>query len=54
MKRESILEELSFLKGNLLVLLTSYVIFGFTSSLFSPFRSLYIRELGPRPSSWAS
>jgi MFS family permease len=39
-------EELGFLKGNLLVLIISYMFFGLTSSLFSPFRSLYIRELG--------
>ena len=42
-------EEFSFLRGNLLVLLTSYVIFGFTTGLFNPFRSLYIRELGASP-----
>ena len=39
-------EELGFLKGNIRVLIVSYMLFGFTSSLFSPFRSLYIRELG--------
>jgi MFS family permease len=42
-------EEFGFLRGNLLVLITSYVVFGFTSSLFTPFRSLYIRELGASP-----
>ena len=39
-------EELGFLKGNIRVLIVSYMLFGLTSSLFSPFRSLYIRELG--------
>ena len=42
-------DEFSFLRGNLLVLITSYVIFGFTTGLFNPFRSLYIRELGASP-----
>lgn len=31
------------------MLITSYVIFGFTTGLFNPFRSLYIRELGASP-----
>jgi len=48
-KRESILEELSFLKGNLLVLVASYTVFGLVSGLYEPFRSLYIRELGASP-----
>jgi MFS family permease len=47
--KESISREFGFLRGNLLVLISSYVIFGFTSSLFTPFRSLYIRELGASP-----
>ena len=42
-------EELGFLRGNLLVLMASYMVFGFTSGLFSPFRSPYIRELGASP-----
>ncbi len=42
-------EELGFLRGNLLVLMASYMVFGFTSGLFSPFKSLYIRELGASP-----
>ncbi|MCW4013986.1 MAG: MFS transporter [Candidatus Bathyarchaeota archaeon] len=42
-------EELGFLRGNLLVLIASYMLFGFTNSLYSPFRSLYIRELGATP-----
>ncbi|MFH2110520.1 MAG: MFS transporter [Candidatus Bathyarchaeota archaeon] len=42
-------DEFGFLRGNLLVLITSYVIFGFTTGLFNPFRSLYIRELGASP-----
>jgi MFS family permease len=42
-------EELGFLRGNLLVLMASYMVFGFTSGLFGPFRSLYIRELGASP-----
>jgi MFS family permease len=42
-------EELGFLRGNLLVLMASYVVFGFTSGLFGPFRSPYIRELGASP-----
>ena len=42
-------EELGFLRGNLLVLIASYMLFGLTSSLFTPFRSLYIRELGATP-----
>lgn len=42
-------EELSFLRGNLLVLMVSYMVFGLTSGLFGPFRSLYIRELGASP-----
>ena len=42
-------EELGFLRGNLLVLMVSYMVFGFTSGLFGPFRSLYIRELGASP-----
>ncbi len=33
-------EELGFLRGNLLVLIVSYMVFGFTSGLFGPFRSL--------------
>ena len=39
-------DELGFLKGNIRVLIVSYMFFGLISSLFSPFRSLYIRELG--------
>lgn len=42
-------EELGFLRGNLLVLMVSYMVFGFTSGLFGPFRSPYIRELGASP-----
>ena len=42
-------EELGFLRGNLLVLMASYMVFGFTSGLFGPFRSPYIRELGASP-----
>jgi MFS family permease len=49
MKREPILRELSFLKGNLLVLLASYTVFGLVSGLYEPFRSLYIRDLGASP-----
>ncbi len=42
-------EELGFLRGNLLVLMVSYMVFGFASGLFGPFRSPYIRELGASP-----
>lgn len=42
-------DEFRFLRGNLLVLLISYIIFGFMTALFNPFRSLYIRELGASP-----
>ena len=42
-------EELGFLRGNLLVLIVTYMVFGLTSSMFTPFRSLYIRELGATP-----
>ena len=42
-------EELGFLRGNLLVLIASYMLFGLTNSLYTPFRSLYIRELGATP-----
>ncbi len=42
-------KELGFLRGNLLVLIASYMLFGLTSSLYTPFRSLYIRELGATP-----
>jgi len=42
-------EELGFLRGNLLVLMVSYMVFGFTSGLFGPFRSPYIRALGVSP-----
>ena len=49
MKRESVLGELSFLRGNLLVLVASYMVFGVVSGLYEPFRSLYIRELGASP-----
>ena len=42
-------EELEFLRGNLLVLMASYMVFGFTSGLFGPFRSPYIREMGASP-----
>ena len=42
-------EELQFLRGNLLVLMVSYMVFGFTSGLFRPFRSPYIREMGASP-----
>ncbi len=42
-------EELGFLRGNLLVLMASYMVFGFTSGLFGPFRSPYIRGLGASP-----
>lgn len=47
-------EELGFLRGNLLVLMVSYMVFGFASGLFGPFRSPYIRELGASPWSWGS
>ena len=43
---QRIREELVFLKGNIRVLIVSYMFFGLISSMFSPFRSLYIRELG--------
>jgi len=33
-------EELGFLRGNLLVLMVSYMVFGFTSGLMGPLRSL--------------
>ena len=49
MKRDSILGELSFLRGNLLVLVASYTVFGVVSGLIEPFRSPYIRELGASP-----
>ena len=42
-------EELGFLRGNLLVLMVSYMVFGFSSGLFGPFRSPYIRALGVSP-----
>jgi len=42
-------EELGFLRGNLLVLIASYMLFGLTNSLYTPFRSPYIRELGATP-----
>lgn len=42
-------QELGFIKGNLLVLVSSNVLFGFTSAMWMPFRSLYIRELGASP-----
>ena len=42
-------EELDFLRGNLLVLIASYMLFGLTNSLYTPFRSPYIRELGATP-----
>jgi len=46
---ESIRRELGFLRGNLLVLVASYTVFGLGSGLYEPFRSLYIRELGASP-----
>jgi len=42
-------KELSFIRGNLLVLIVSYTFFRFTHSLHSPFQSLYIRALGATP-----
>jgi MFS family permease len=46
---ESIRREFGFLRGNLLVLVASYTVFGLVSGLYEPFRSLYIRELGASP-----
>jgi MFS family permease len=41
--------EFAFVRGNLLFLILSYVVFRFASSLHSSFSSLYIRELGATP-----
>lgn len=39
----------SFIGGNLIVLIVSYMMFHFLGYLYSPFESLYIRELGASP-----
>jgi len=43
-------EELSFIRGNLLVLLVTWSIFNFIFSMEFPYFSLYVRELGASPS----
>ncbi len=42
-------DEFAFVRGNLLVLIVSYILGRFSYSLYSPFHSLYIRELGTSP-----
>ncbi len=42
-------EEFSFVRGNLLVLIVSWMFFRSSFSLVHPFESLYIRELGASP-----
>ena len=39
-------DEFGFIRGNVLVLLVSYMFSGLASGLYSSFRSLYIRDLG--------
>ena len=41
--------EFAFMRGNLLVLIVSWMFFNFAYSLVFPFESLYIRELGASP-----
>jgi MFS family permease len=41
-----LMEEFVFLKGNYLIIILSYVLSGFSSGLWSPFRSNYIEALG--------
>ena len=42
-------EELSFIRGNLLVLIVSYMMFRISGGLIGSFSSLYYRELGASP-----
>ncbi|UCD45731.1 MAG: MFS transporter [Candidatus Bathyarchaeota archaeon] len=42
-------DELSFIRGNLLVLIVSYMMFRFSGGLVGSFYSLYVRELGATP-----
>ncbi len=49
MKRESVLGELSFLRGNLLVLVASYMVFGVVSAACFFFPGLkYYRQRGDK------
>jgi MFS family permease len=41
--------ELSFIKGNVLIIIVTYGINRFVNSMHSPFKSLYFRELGASP-----
>jgi len=42
-------QEFSFIRGNLLILIVSWMFLGFSNSLAAPFDSLYRRELGVSP-----
>jgi len=48
-KIKRLVGELSFVRGNLLVLIVSYTLFNTLGSISSPFQSLYTRALGASP-----